>query len=208
MIELILEHQVYYDANLQMYGGINLRKELDPDMVWTDEAKYFTPYAQKFLEKRGPPPPESDAAEFAQRVLELKRLYESGGASLLIVGTDEPVYTSLLPGFAYHRELLAMVHAGLPTVTVLKAATINGANALGVADKLGSVEPGKLADLCITRGNPLEDIKAARNVQLVIKAGEIYDPETLLQSAEGMIGPSGPDDHADWELRIEPLRHD
>ena len=208
MIELILEHQVYYDANLQMYGGINLRKELDPDMAWTDEAKYFTPYAQKLLEKRGPPPPESDAAEFAQRVLELKRLYESGGASLLIVGTDEPVYTSLLPGFAYHRELLAMVHAGLPTVTVLKAATINGANALGVADKLGSVEPGKLADLCITRGNPLEDIKAARNVQLVIKAGEIYDPETLLQSAEGMIGPSGPDDHADWELRIEPLRHD
>ena len=208
MIELILEHQVYYDANLQMYGGINLRKELDPDMVWTDEAKYFTPYAQKLLEKRGPPPPESDAAEFAQRVLELKRLYESGGASLLIVGTDEPVYTSLLPGFAYHRELLAMVHAGLPTVTVLKAATINGAKALGVADKLGSVEPGKLADLCITRGNPLEDIKAARNVQLVIKAGEIYDPETLLQSAEGMIGPSGPDDHADWELRIEPLRHE
>ncbi len=208
MIELILEHQVYYDANLQMYGGINLRKELIPDMVWTDEAKYFTPYAQKLLEKRGPPPPESDAAEFAQRVLELKRLYESGGASLLIVGTDEPVYTSLLPGFAYHRELLAMVHAGLPTVTVLKAATINGAKALGIADKLGSVEPGKLADLCIARGNPLEDIKAARNVQLVIKAGEIYDPETLLQSAEGMIGPSGPDDHADWELRIEPLRHE
>ena len=206
MIDLILQYQVYYDANLQMYGGINLRKELGADMVWTNEAKYFTPYAQTLLEKRGDPPPESDVAEYAQRVLELNKLYEAGGENLLIVGTDEPVYTTLLPGFAFHRELLAMVHAGLPNITVLKAATINGANALGVADKLGSIEPGKLADLLVIKGNPFEDIKATRNIELVIKGGVIYYPEILLKSAEGMIGPQGPDDHDDWELHIEPLR--
>ncbi len=208
MIDLILIHRVYYDANLLMYGGINLRNELGRDMVWIDEAKYFTPYAQVLLKKRDPPPPESDDAEFAQRVLELNRLYESGGENLLIVGTDEPVYTTLLPGFAFHRELLAMVHAGLPRVAVLKAATINGANALGVGDKLGSVEAGKLADLYVAYGNPLYDIKAARDIQFVVKAGVIYDPESLLKAAEGMIGPTGPDDHADWELRIKPLRRD
>lgn len=206
MIDLLLRHQVYYDANLQMYGGINLRNELGGAMTWTDEAKFFTPYAQSLLEKRGPPPPESGEAEFAQRVLELNSLYESGGENLLIVGTDEPVYTSLLPGFAFHRELLAMVHAGLPPVVVLKAATINGANSLDIADKLGSIEVGKLADLFIARGNPLEDIKMARNVRFIIKAGVVYEPDTLLKSAEGKIGPSGPDDHADWELTIEPLR--
>ena len=206
MIDLILQYQVYYDANLQMYGGVNLRKELGADMIWTNEAKYFTPYAQTLLEKRGDPPPESDVAEYAQRVLELNKLYEAGGENLLIVGTDEPVYTTLLPGFAFHRELLAMVHAGLPNITVLKAATINGANALGVADKLGSIEPGKLADLLVIKGNPFEDIKATRNIELVIKGGVIYYPEILLKSAEGMIGPQGPDDHDDWELHIEPLR--
>ena len=206
MIDLMVKHQVYYDANLQMYGGISLRNKLGGDMQWVDEAKYFTPYAQALLEKRGPPQPESDEAEYTQRVLELIRLYESGGENLLVVGTDEPVYTTLLPGFAYHRELLAMVHAGLPANAVLKAATINGANALGVGDKLGSVEAGKLADLYIVSGNPLDDIRAARNVRLVIKAGAVYDPEQLLKSAEGMIGPTGPDDHADWELRIEPFR--
>ena len=206
MIDLILKHQVYYDANLQMYGGINLRKKLGADMVWTNEAKYFTPYAQALLEKRGEPPPESDVAEYTQRVLELNKLYESGGENLLIVGTDEPVYTTLLPGFAYHRELFAMVHAGLPEIAVLKAATINGANALGIGDKLGSIELGKLADLIIIKGNPFEDIKATRNIQLVMKDGAIYYPDTLLKSAEGMIGPRGADDHEAWELRIEPLR--
>lgn len=206
MIDLILKYQVYYDANLQMYGGVNLREELGADMVWTNEAKYFTPYAQKLLEQRGDPLPESDVVEYAQRVLELNKLYESGGENLLIVGTDEPVYTTLLPGFAFHRELLAMVYAGIPIVTVLKAATINGANALGVADKIGSIEPGKLADLFVIKGNPLEDIKVTRNIKLVIKGGVIYEPEILFKSAEGSIGPKGPDDHGDWMLRIEPLR--
>ena len=51
MIDLILEHQVYYDANLQMYGGINLRHELGAVMVWVDEARYFTPYAQELDRK-------------------------------------------------------------------------------------------------------------------------------------------------------------
>lgn len=208
MIDLMLAHDVYYDANLQMYGGINERRAHASDMRWTDEAKYFTPYAQALLEKRGPPPPESDAEEFAQRVREVKALYDAGGEHLLVVGTDEPVYTNLLPGFAYHRELLAMIYAGIPPHAVLKAATINGARALGVDDRLGSIEAGKLADLYVARGNPLDDIKAARDIRVVVKGGVAYEPAALLRSAEGKIGPSGPDDHADWALEIRPLRQD
>jgi len=183
-----------------MYGGIIQRKKHLTEMVWIDEAKYFTPYTQSLLKRRGAPEPESDDAEFTQRVLELKTLYEQGGENLLIVGTDEPVYTSLLPGFAYHRELLAMTYAGLPPAVVLKAATINGATALGIEDKLGSVEPGKLADLVVVKGNPVVDIKTTRHIRYVIKEGVVHDPEVLLRSAEGKIGPVGPDDHKDWEL--------
>ena len=126
----------------------------------------------------------------------------------MIVGTDEPVYTNLLPGFAFHRELLAMTYAGIPPAAVLKAATINGASALGVDARLGSIEVGKLADLYVVRGNPLDDIKAARDIKFVFRNGVAYDPAELLQSAEGTIGPAGPYDHADWELEIRPLRED
>ena len=206
MIALMISQQVYYDANLQMYGGERLRQEIGTSMTWVDESRYFTPYTRELLSKRPPLPPESDVATFDQRMRELVGLYKAGGENLLVVGTDEPVYVTLLPGFAFHRELMAMVHAGLPPSAVLKAATINGANALGVGDKLGSIEIGKLADLVIVRGDPTTDISMTRNVRTVIKAGQIYEPQSLLKSAEDRIGPKGPDDHADWELRIEPLR--
>lgn len=206
MVDLMLEHQVHYGPNLQMYGGINLRTEHLAEMVWVNEEKYFTPYTQQLLRKRGPPAPESAMPEYRQRVAELMALYEAGGEHLLVVGTDEPVYTNLLPGFAYHRELLAMHYAGLPSAAVLKAATINGATALGVEDQLGSIETNKLADLIIVNGNPLNDIKAARNIRWVVKNGSVHKPKALLRAAEGSIGPKNANDHAEWTLHIEPLR--
>lgn len=206
MVDLVIKHQVYYGPNLQMYGGINLRNAHPTEMTWTDESKYFTPYTQARLLKRGIPSPESEQKEYDQRTIELMALYDAGGKHLLVVGTDEPVYTNMLPGFAYHRELLAMTYAGLPPIDVLKAATINGAMALGVADRLGSLESGKSADLLVVKGNPLDDIKTARNIRLVMKAGQIHDPENLLRSAEGKIGPAGPTDHAGWAFQVKPLR--
>ena len=50
VISLIHQYQVFYDPTLQMYGGVNLRQELGAEMIWTDEAKYFTSYAQKLYE--------------------------------------------------------------------------------------------------------------------------------------------------------------
>ena len=66
--------------------------------------------------------PEHKHRVFVERLA--KSLFDAGGGNLLGIGTDEPVYTNLLPGFAYHRELLAMTYAGIPPADVLKAATI------------------------------------------------------------------------------------
>ena len=75
---------------------------------------------------------------------------------------------------------------------MLKAATINGASALGVSDALGTIEAGKIADLYVLRGNPLNDILATRNGRLVMKAGQLYDIATLIRAAEGRVGPTEP----------------
>jgi imidazolonepropionase-like amidohydrolase len=60
---------------------------------------------------------------------------------------------------------------------------------MGVSDKLGTIEVGKLADLFVIRGNPLTNIKNTRNVELVMKSGFVYDPKALLDEAKGKIGP-------------------
>ncbi|MBI4520812.1 MAG: amidohydrolase family protein, partial [Gemmatimonadetes bacterium] len=103
-------------------------------------------------------------------------------------------------GFSYHRERQALVAAGLPTVQVIKSATINGGRALSVVDILGSIEVGKLADLVIVNGNPLQRIEDTRNVRTVIKAGVVYDAQELLRRVEGKIGPAGPGEEEAWKF--------
>jgi imidazolonepropionase-like amidohydrolase len=116
-----------------------------------------------------------------------KAFYDAGG--ILTLGTDNPSQGEFLAGFSSHRELHALVLAGIPPAAALRIGTINGARALNVGDKLGSIEVAKFADLFIVRGNPLRDIRNTRHVQTVVKAGVVYDPAELLKSAEGKIGP-------------------
>lgn len=215
MIDLFLQHRVYFDANMQMFGGGALRDvpELRRKMVWVGEELFFTPYARKLIEIRqarnqaNPNNNSRSLERFGTRMSELKAFVDGGGGDLLLLGTDLPTSGPFLPGFAYHREMQAMVYSGVAPLAVLRAATINGARALGMGDQLGSIEVGKIADLVIVTGNPLENITAAREVRTVMKAGQVYDPKALLDSALNKIGPSGPDNHDPWKLydKIKPM---
>lgn len=69
-----------------------------------------------------------------------------------------------------------LASTGIPAMDVLKIATANAAELLGMKDELGSVEEGRLADLVILDRNPLEDIKNSRRISRVIKSGKIHDP--------------------------------
>ena len=95
----------------------------------------------------------------------------------------------------------AIAATGIPNAAVLKMATNNAARALGVGTRLGTVETGKFADMVIVKGNPLSDIRNTRNVQRVIKAGELYDPATLLKAVEGKLGPANEAEAAAWGRR-------
>ena len=78
-----------------------------------------------------------------------------------------------------YKEFEYMVEAGMPPMETIKAATVMAADLLGVSDKLGSLEKGKLADIIAVEGDPLQDIKVMGNVQFVMKEGKVYKPLSL-----------------------------
>ena len=91
----------------------------------------------------------------------------------LVAGTDA------MAGFALHRELELYVKAGIPPADVLRIATWNGAKFTRTLDRLGSIAPGKLADLILVEDDPTKDISAVRRINLVMKDGIIFFPSEI-----------------------------
>ena len=87
--------------------------------------------------------------------------------------------TDSMPGFAYHRELELDVAAGIPPEKVLQNATLNSARIMKLDRDLGSISPGKLADLTLVDGDPTSNISNVRKTTLVVKDGVIYRPAEL-----------------------------
>jgi hypothetical protein len=81
-------------------------------------------------------------------------------------------------GLGYHWEMWAMQSGGMKPFDVLRVATILGATGLGLDKDLGSIEPGKLADLVIMDKNPLENIRNTNTIRYVVKNGRVYDGNT------------------------------
>ena len=84
-----------------------------------------------------------------------------------------------MQGLGAHWELWMLEQGGMTQVEALKAATINGARYLGLDDALGSVEVGKLADLLVLDGDPLEDLRNTESLSMVMLNGRLYDALTL-----------------------------
>ncbi|CAE7476719.1 tolB [Symbiodinium microadriaticum] len=84
-----------------------------------------------------------------------------------------------LQGLGYHWELWSMQAGGLAIHDALKVATIHGAKGIGLENDLGTLEPGKLADLVVLDANPLDDIRNTNKIYQVMKNGRLYDASTL-----------------------------
>ena len=127
-----------------------------------------------FLAGGLPVPEGMDAryrAAFDKSLELLKLLYDAG--VVLVPGTDSPA------GFGLHRELELWVRAGIPASAALRAATLGSARVARRDADLGSVVPGKLADLALVPGDPTADIGALRRIETVVKGGVVYDAAAL-----------------------------
>lgn len=130
--------------------------------------------------------PEAPLATL-KRGMALERAFVAAGG-LLIAGCDPTGNGGTIPGTSDWREVELLVEAGFSPVEAIRIATYNGAVYLGRQDRIGSLAPGKNADLVVLRGNPAVDINDLEKVELVFKDGYGYDSAKLFESVKGRYG--------------------
>jgi len=107
---------------------------------------------------------------FVEKELEVVNAMHRAGIPFL-AGTDTPPGVYVFPGFSLHEELQRFVAAGFTPMEALQTATLNPAKFLGIDDRLGTIEKGKLANLVLLDANPLDDIRNTQKIAAVIVNG-------------------------------------
>jgi imidazolonepropionase-like amidohydrolase len=130
---------------------------------------------------------KASASVELKREMQFERDFVKAGG-LLLAGEDPTGYGGVLPGFGDQREVELLVEAGFTAVEAIHIATQNGSLFLGEAEQLGSIAPGKAADLIVIHGNPAADIADIEKVETVFKDGVGYDSAKLIESVRGQVG--------------------
>jgi imidazolonepropionase-like amidohydrolase len=107
------------------------------------------------------------------KVLQLTKMLYDHGVTIMS-GTDIP-NLGLIPGISLHHELELLVKAGINPLNVIKIATSNGAEALGILDDVGTIESGKQADMIILNANPIRNIRNIGAIEGVIEDGQFFN---------------------------------
>jgi imidazolonepropionase-like amidohydrolase len=120
------------------------------------------------------------------KMMRWERMFvEAGG--LLAAGSD-PWGTGYLPGYGNLRNYEALVQAGFTPEQAIQILTLNGARVLGEADRIGSIEAGKTADLVVIRGDPIGTPSQIYEVTTVFRDGIGFDTARLVEFARGKVG--------------------
>jgi imidazolonepropionase-like amidohydrolase len=165
--------------------GIPGRPPLQPRMLAAmsaeSKASYLTARAKV------PTAPNGRAEQLLRKEMAFERAFVKAGG-LLLAGPDPTGMGGVLPGFGDHRELELLVEAGFTPLEAITIATANGAAFLGRLDRIGTLAPGKQADLVVVRGDPSKKIGDIEHIVTVFKDGLGYDPAKLLESVRGHVG--------------------
>ena len=122
-----------------------------------------------------------------KKEMEFEREFVKQGG-LLLAGLDPTGIGGVIAGFGDQREVELLVEAGFTPQEAVRIATLNGAQYLGEADQIGTISPGKQADLAVIKGDPSQKIEDIENVEIVFKDGIGYDSAKLIESARGLVG--------------------
>ncbi len=143
--------------------------------------------AQSYLTARGRVAMDSPITALFRKEMDFEGAFLRAGG-LLLAEPDPTGNGGVLPGFGDQREIELLVEADLTPVQAIQIATENGAIYLGQQDRIGSLAPGKQADLVLIKGDPSKHIDEIENVETVFKAGIGYDSTNLIESVRGQVG--------------------
>jgi hypothetical protein len=122
-----------------------------------------------------------------KKEMEFEYAFSKAGGTLL-AGLDPTGIGGVLAGFGDQREVELLVEAGFTPLEAIHIATANGAQFLGELDRIGTIAPGKQADLVVIKGDPSQKIEDIENVETVFKDGIGYDSSKLIESVRGIAG--------------------
>jgi imidazolonepropionase-like amidohydrolase len=145
----------------------------NPKAKFPDAVRAVTEFTTEKLFKRYKPEQLERTKIGYQKANEFIRRFVAAGG-ILKEGSDSP---RGMAGLLMHEALVMDVEAGVPPMMAIQAATLNVARTFHKDKDYGSVEPGKVADLSIIDGDPLQDIWMTQNVKLVVLDGKIVNPE-------------------------------
>ena len=178
MVKLLRDRRTVVDPTVNVYDAAFTDRPGVVPRRYAAIADRLPPQVRRGLLEGGFPVPTGQDQRYrdsSQALLRMiKLLYDSGVT--LVAGSDA------LAGFALHRELELYVEAGIPAPEALRIATIGAARVLKRERELGSIAPGKLADLLLVDGDPAQRISDLRRTSLVIKNGLILQPAELYKS--------------------------
>ncbi len=188
LIADLVKHHVAVTSTLPVFeASIATRPLLSPR-----QARMLSPESlRSYLAARARAGTRAGSAEKSEALLKKEMAFElafvrAGG--LLLAGPDPTGIGGVLPGFGDQREIELLVEAGFTPLEAIHIASANGAQFENRLDRIGTLAPGKNADIVIVRGDPSQHVADVENVELVFKDGIAYDPAKLIESVRGMVG--------------------
>ncbi|HEY8003751.1 MAG TPA: amidohydrolase family protein [Phenylobacterium sp.] len=189
LIKLLVARHVAVTSTLPVFEQrVPMHAPLNPKAmaVLTVEAREAYLYSRNLV-NQAPRERYADGAQAYRNDLALERRFVAAGG-LLLAGPDPTGNGGVIPGFGDQREVELLVEAGFSPEEAIRIATLNGATYLGLAARIGSIAPGKDADLVVVRGDPSKAIADIENVEIVFKDGVGWDAGKLLDSVKGRYG--------------------
>jgi imidazolonepropionase-like amidohydrolase len=174
-VQLLKDRRVLLDPTLSVFENLLVSRKGEINPGYVAIADRLPPQVRRSLLSGGLPVNEATDRRYRESfgaMLRLVKLMHDSGVDI-VPGTDATA------GFALHRELELYVDAGIPAPEVLRIATLVPARVTKRDPELGSIAPGKLADLVLVDGNPAERISDIRRATLVVKDGLMYVPDEL-----------------------------